>query len=43
MLVGIPKKQICSHLMIADHDGQKNRNGITNAVLFPQGVHWKKI
>jgi hypothetical protein len=33
---------ICSHLTIADQGGQKNRNGITTAVLFPWGVHWQK-
>jgi hypothetical protein len=28
------KKQICSRLLIADHGGQKNRNGKTITVLF---------
>jgi hypothetical protein len=30
----MPKKQICSRLPIAEHGGQKNRNGKTIAVLF---------
>jgi hypothetical protein len=33
-LVGKPGKQICSRLVIADHGGQKNRNGKTIVVLF---------
>jgi hypothetical protein len=28
------KRKTCSHLVIADHGGQKNRNGKTNAVFF---------
>jgi hypothetical protein len=34
MLVGIPKKQICSWLRTTDQGGQKNRNGKMIAVLF---------
>ena len=28
------KRKFCSHLVIADQGGQKNRNGQTIAVLF---------
>lgn len=35
ILVGKPKLQVCSYLVIAEHTGQKNHNGgTTTAVLF---------
>jgi hypothetical protein len=34
MLVGKPKKQICSHLTTANQGGQKKRTGKMLAVFF---------
>jgi len=28
------KRQICNHLVTADHDGQKNRNGVLFSNVF---------